>query len=431
MRAVRLWAVGAATILLGTLGIGGWNAVPRAVVEGETTRYEVANVQVVHRVVEGSEVVAVRLYLLGGTRLATPETAGIEALLLRALTLERGGALARTGSRLTLEFEADWSVVGFVGLGRDVDSTWAAFADLLADPPRSVGAIEEARGELLTAARRRHTQPDLRVRAMARERAFAGHPYGLDPDGTEASLAGLTPDDVERFWEDQLVTSRMVLVVVGPVHRAQVESLVEHALGGFPAGDYAWSLPPAVEPRPSGWVVEHRELPTSYILGYVMGPEPGDRDYFPFRAAVALLSSQLALEVRARQSLSYTAYAPYLGWARPVGGVYASTSNPSMTLAIIRDEIEDLTEARLLDAVWRGFLDRFTLDQLVGQMTSDGQAEALARAHLYFDDLEMADRYVDRLRRVGLSAVRRAAQRYFGGIQYAYLGDTTEMGGEW
>lgn len=64
-------------------------------------------------------------------------------------------------------------------------------------------------------------------------------------------------------------------------------------------------------------------------------------------------------------------------------------------------------------------------------MTSDGQAEALARAHLYFDDLEMADRYVDRLRRVNLSAVRRVAERYFGTIQYAFLGDTMQMGGKW
>jgi len=283
----------------------------------------------------------------------------------------------------------------------------------------------------MTVARRRHTQPDLHVQAMARHIAFEGHPYALDPEGTEQSLDALTQADLERYWEDQFVSSRMVLVVVGAVSRARLESLVESALAGLPAGDYTWSLPPPVEPRPSGWRVEYRVLPTNYILGYFTGPDPGHRDYFPFRAAVALLSSQLALEVRARQSLSYTAYAPFLDRARPVGGVYVSTSNPSMTLGIIRDEIEDLAEARLLNASWRGFLDQFTLDQLLQQMTSDGQAEALARAHLYFDDLEMADSYVDRLRRVNLSAVRRIAQQYFGSIQYAFLGDTTQMGGEW
>lgn len=431
MSVVRLGAVGAATALLGTLGLPGWEATSEQAAQDETARYQVANVQVVHRVTAGSAVVAVRLYLLGGTRQLTAETAGIEALLLRAITLERGRAMARTGSRTILEFGPDWSVIGFVGLRDDVDSTWAALARLLAGPPQSEDAIGQARGELLTAARRRHTQPDLHVQAIARRAAFRGHPYALDPEGTEQSLDALTQADLERYWEDQVVTSRMVLVVVGDVSRAQVASLVQGALDGLPAGNYTWSLPPPVEPRPSAWSIEYRALPTNYILGYFTGPDPGHRDYFPFRAAVALLSSQLTLEVRERESLSYTTYAPFLDRARPVGGVYSSTSDPSMALGIMRDEIEDLAEARFLDATWRGFLDQFTLDQLLQRMTSDGQAEALARAHLYFDDLEMADRYVDRLRRVNLSAVRRVAERYFGTIQYAFLGDTMQMGGKW
>lgn len=339
--------------------------------------------------------------------------------------------MARTGSRPILEIMPDWSVIGFVGLRGDVDSTWAAFAELLASPPQSVTAIGQARGELMTIARRRHTQPDLRVQEIARYIAFQGHPYQLDPEGTEQSLKALTQADLERYWEDQFVTSRMVVVVVGAVSRAQVEFLVESALDGLPAGDYTWSLPPRVERRPSAWLVEYRVLPTNYILGYFTGPDPGHGDYFPFRAAVALLSSQLMLEVRARQSLSYMTYAPFLDRARPVGGIYSSTSNPSLALGIMRDEIGDLAEARFPSSSWRGFLDQFTLDQLLQQMTSDGQAEALARAHLYFDDLEIADRYVDRLRGVSMSAVRDVVRRYFGKIQYAFLGDTVMMRGKW
>lgn len=431
MRTVRLRTVGAMTVLLGTVGVREWRSGSHPAVQGETARYEVANVQVIQRTTQGSEVVAVRLYLLGGTRQLTAGTAGIEALLLRAIELERGGPMARTGSRPILEFGPDWSVIGFVGLRDDVDSTRAAFTKLLAGPPRSGTAIEQARQELMAAARRRHAQPDLRVQAMARHAAFQGHPYGLEPEGTEGSLDALTQADLEQYWEEQFISSRMMLVVVGALDRAQVESLVETALGGLPTGEYTWFPPPPVEPRPSDWVIEHRALPTNYILGYFVGPNPGHRDYFPFRAAVALLSSQLALEVRARWSLSYTAYAPFLDRALPVGGIYASTSNPSMVLGIVRDEIRDLAEAQFLDASWSGFLDQFTLDQLLEQMTSDGQAEALARAQLYFADPGMADSYVDRLRRVSLPAVRRVARRYFGNIQYAFLGDTTLMDGEW
>lgn len=431
MTALLRRTAGGVALLIATLGVGRSAPVRHPAGPGETSLYDVGNVRVLHRVSEGSEVVAVRLYLLGGTRQLTAKMAGIEALLLRTLWRERGGALWRTGARSIVEIGADWSVVGFIGLRKDVDSAWAGFAELLAGPPTSPGVVGEVRDELLTEARRRHTAPDLRVRAMAREAAFAGHPYEIDPHGTEESLAALTPADLERYWEEQIVTSRMLLVVVGDVSRAQVEVLVARALGGLPTGGYAWTLPPPIESRPSGWQVEQRALPTNYLLGYVVGPDPRDRDYFPFRAAVALLSSQLAREVRGRRSLSYSAYAPFFDHALPAGGLYASTSHPAEVLETMREELEDLAETRYLDQVWRSFLDQFTLDRLLEQMTSDGQAEALARAQLYFDDLEMADGYVDRLRHVSLSDVRRVAERYFGNIQYAFLGDTAQMRGAW
>jgi predicted Zn-dependent peptidase len=139
----------------------------------------------------------------------------------------------------------------------------------------------------------------------------------------------------------------------------------------------------------------------------------------------------VAYQVRARKSLSYTAYAPFLDRGLPGGGIYASTSDPATTLNVMRDEIEGIGSARYLSSTWRGFLDQFTLDELLDQMTTDGQAEAIARAYLYFGDLEMADRYVDRLRRVNLAQVRNIAPRYFRNIYYGFLGDTMLMGGKW
>ena len=46
-----------------------------------TTRFEVGGVRVIHRQTENNLFVA-NLYLLGGTRMATPATAGLEAMLL-------------------------------------------------------------------------------------------------------------------------------------------------------------------------------------------------------------------------------------------------------------------------------------------------------------------------------------------------------------
>jgi zinc protease len=396
-----------------------------------TSAYTVSGLRVIHRVNPASDVVAVRLYLLGGTRQLTAATAGIETFLLRAVAFEHRRARARTGCIPTLEPHADWTVAGFVCLTRDLDSAWAAFVGALVHPTLSDAAIARARDELLSAARRRYSDPELRIRQIARWAAFADHPYYLDPEGLEESLSALTRADLERYAEQQLVTSRMLLVVVGDVTRAAIESLVEATLGRLPRSDYVWTLPPRVRTKQGRWLIEHRPLATNYILGYFVGPSPMDSDYHAFTLAIALLSSGVGHAVRTRKSLSYAAYAPFLDQAIPAGGLYASTPEPDEVYPIMLQQIELLQSAELAYFPWARFLDHFTLDQLAQQMTTDSQAEALARAQLYFGDHSAADRYLRRLKAVHRVEVRAAAVKYMKNLQLAYLGDTTRMRGNW
>src|SRR5205807_1186696 len=252
--------------------------------------YDGAGIRVLQRRTESSDIVAVRLYLLGGTRQITERTAGIEPLMLRAAAYHGGRALDRTGSVVALEPEADWTVYGFTGLVEDLDATWRAFVDRLVQPEFSDAAVAGARRRLLTQARRRYTEPDQRLRVIAMRALFRDHPYALDPEGTEASLAALTAEDVRAYARDQLVTSRMLLAVVGAVTRAHVESLVTVTLGRLPRGDYRWTLPPAPRKHTPGWLIENRDLPTAYILGLFPGPPPtAGQAYWAFRVATAVL----------------------------------------------------------------------------------------------------------------------------------------------
>jgi zinc protease len=397
-----------------------------------TAVYEVAGLRVIHRTNPGSAVIAVRVYLLGGTRQLTAATAGIEALLLRAAELETRRAMARTGSRSILDVHADWTVTGFVGLKGDLDSAWAVLAQRLVDAPLEEPTVNRARDELLSKARRRYSHPDLRIHSIAQRSLYAGHPYGLDPNGTVESLGSLDNAELAQYAEDQFITSRMLLVVVGDVPRARIESLVASSMGRLPRGAYRWTLPPPVVPPDTyRWLVEHRELPTNYILGYFAGPPPTDRDYFTFEIATALLSSRLHYAVRERRSLSYAAFAPFLDRAIPAGGIYASTSEPAEVFDLMLEEMGSLRFVQLHHRVWSRFLDQFTLGHLTQMMTSDGQAEALARAYLYFDDYREADEYLRRLRKVKPNTIARVVDKYMQHIQYAYLGDTTRMRGRW
>ena len=404
-----------------------------------TTSYVVSGVRVIQRSSQAHDVVAMRLYLLGGTRQLTERTAGIEPLLLRAAAYgteqfpgdEARRALARTGAVTVIEPELDWTVCGFTVLAGDLDAAWRVFADRIMHPTLAEQDVAQARARLLTEAHRRYTEPDERLHALAMQALFADHPYALDPSGTETSLAGLTGADLKAYLRDQVVTSRMLLAVVGNVTRAHVESLVTATLGQLPPGDYRWVLPPTAPPRKAHWLIQQRPIPTTYMLGLFAGPSATSRQYWAFRVATALLSSRLHSAIRTERGLSYAAYAPYLEAAIPVGGAYVSTPKPDQVLPLMIQQVEEL-EGRELDFfVLSRFIDGFGFEYLAENATAPGQADFLARAELYLGSYRVGDEFVKRLHDVSPSDVRRVAAGYMTAIQFAYLGDTTRMHGHW
>jgi len=403
-----------------------------------TAVYEASGVRIIQRCSPASDIVAVRLYLLGGTQQLTDRTAGIEALLLRASGLgteqfpgaDAHDAMDRTGSIVTVEPELDFTVFGFTGLVGDVDAAWSVFADRLVHPTLAERDVARARAKLLSEARRRYTEPDARLTAIAMQALFRSHPYALDPEGTETSLAGLTVEDVKTYAREQIVTSRMLLAIVGNVTRAHAESLVTATLGRLPRGSYRWTLPqPPARAKPR-WLIEHRLIPTTYLLGLFAGPPPTSHSYWAFRVATAL-SSELHHVIRSERGLSYAAFAPYRDGAIPVGGAYVSTPKPDKALMLMIDQIRELRDQPLDYFGLSRFIDSFGFDYLAENATSAGQADFLARAELYLGGYQHGDEFSKRLHSVSPDDILRVAGQYMAAIQYAYLGDTTRMHGHW
>ena len=405
-----------------------------------TTERQVAGLRIIQRINRANDLVAMRLYLLGGTRQLTERTAGIEELLLQAAAFGTdhfpGGrsqrALARTGAVLVLEPEADWTLTGFIVLRQDFDSAWMAFADRLTNPTLGPDAVRQARDEMLTTVRQRYSDPDERIQVIANQATFKGHPYALDPQGTEESLQAISNRDLTDYARTQFVTSRMLLVVVGNIDTAEVSALVTRTIGTLPHGDYAWTLPPQVPHQDrSHWLIESRELPTNYILGYFTGPPASNPDYAPFRVATDLLSSRLFEAIRVEHSLSYAAYAPFLERAVGVGGLYVSTPKPEEALPLMYDQIRWLLQEPLDGFLLHRYVNSFRLEYVSRNSSDADQADFLARAALYLGDYRQTDRYLQQLYRVGPEDIMRVADRYMRVIQWAYIGNTARMEGHW
>jgi zinc protease len=400
-----------------------------------TTTYQVGGVQVVHRLTPANDVVAANVYLLGGVRQTTDETAGIEALLLEASdrgTLEYGGdrvrrTLSRLGSSIVIDPETDWTIFGFRSTRAGFDSTWSVLASRLMHPTLDSSQVQLVREQLLASVRQRGDNPDALVAFLADSFAFSGHPYARSTLGTERSLSSLTVERLKQYHADHIVKSRMLVVVVGNVPRERVERQINRTLAKLPAGTYTWTLPEVPPPRPAGFALESRPLPTNYLLGYYAGPRAGSKDYQALRIAAAVLSGQLFAEIRSRRNLTYAVDAPFVERAIAAGGLYVTTVSPDTTLALMRQQISALQQGTIDREALERLVQQFITEYFLNNETNAEQANFLARAQLYRGDFRVADLFVDELREVSPEDVQRVARQYMRNVRFAYVGDANRL----
>ena len=399
-----------------------------------TTAFTVGGVRVILRPNYTTDAVAVNLYLLGGTRQLTPATQGIEPLFLRVA--EYGSAhypgessrtaWGRTGSRLVVDAESDWTLYGFRGIRQEYDSSWNILADRLMHPTLAPADVQLVRARMTAAIRRRRDNPDGLVSVLADSVAFAGHPYALDTDGSESSLTTLDASALARYAASQFVTSRMLLVIVGSVSRTDVEAAVTRTLASLPQGRYHWTLPKPPARSPSSVAFAPRLVATNYILGWFQGPTAEDPDYPAFRMATAWLSSRVANAVREQRALSYAASAPLLERGVTTGGIYVTTTKPSIVMPMIKAQLDSIRGFQGIGSL-RPFAEQFIMEYFAENSTNAAQADFLARAELYRGDYRKASQTMEDLRHVTMSGLRGAAGRYFREIHFAYVGDTTRV----
>jgi zinc protease len=399
-----------------------------------TTDFMVDGVHVVLRQTTANDVVAANLYLLGGTRQLTPETQGIEAMLL--IASERGtkrfskealrALTARLGSDIVIDPAVDWSMIGARSLRDSFDSTWMVLADRVTAPRLDSAEVERVREQILSDVSTRRDSPDALVAALADSATWQGHPYALQPLGTLESLTRITLADLRKYEREQMVTSRMLLVVVGNVDRAKIEQLVHATIGKQPRGSYRWTPPPTLPTGMPSLTIAPRSLPTNYLLGYYAGPPASSSDYPALRVATAVLSGRLFSEIRSRRNLTYAVDAPFVERAASAGGLYVTTTAPDTTLALMRAEVKRLQEDEIDPSGLERLVQQFITEYFLNNETNAAQADFIARAVLYRGSALAADRFVDELRAVRPEDVKRIARTYMRGVRFAYVGDPAQ-----
>ena len=395
------------------------------------TEFDVNGLKVLVKRREGSQTVAAALFLRGGARNITAENAGVETLMLDMATeasadfprerLRR--ELARTGTVLNAGVNRDYSGLTLGSTRQYFDRAWEIFTDAALHPSFAPDDFDRVKKQELIGLSDDEDTPDSYLQLLTSRVIYAGHPYLNSPHGTTNSMGRLTLDDLKRYHQQMMQTSRLLLVVVGDIDPKVLQPKVAASFGKLPRGDYKPSPAPTLSyPAPTVSVTS-RQLPTNYVQGVYAAPALTSNDIYAMRVATSILRERTFTEVRVRRSLSYAPEAFLGSQGANTGGIYFTAVDANQTAQVMLGEITRLqTELTSPDEI-KAVAQQFLTTYYMGQERNAEQTGELAEYELIGGGWRNAANVLDRLRSITPDEVRRVANTYMRNMQFIVLGN--------
>jgi zinc protease len=302
-----------------------------------------------------------RTVFLGGVAVETEANNGITSLLAKLLIK---GTTTRTAEQIAVEIESVGGHIDSYGgnqsfgvnaevLSSDFATGLGLVADVLLNPIFPADELERER-EVQIAGIQSRRDDLLKSASLAMRRGlFGATSFGLDPIGTEASVAKVSVADLKAFHQQFTVPGNCVLAVFGDVKTADVKAAVEKAFAGWTGS--AGILPAAqrTETRRQDAsapirITETRDKKQAVlVIGF-----PGATMFSEDRYALDMLQetcsdlgSRLFLRIREQLGLAYYVGAQTMSGLAPGYFAFYTGTEPAKAAQV---ETELLKEADLL-----------------------------------------------------------------------------------
>ena len=393
--------------------------------------FAVNGLKVLVKPVSANDIISVQLYLRGGCMNLTEATQGIEHLLLQSALKgstnypkeQLNAVLDRTASAITGASTRNYSKVTLRCLKSDIDMLWDVFADVIMRPAFVPEDVEVVRNNILLGIRQRKDNPDSYLAMVSDEGFYAGHPYRFEPEGVEGSMSALTIEQMKKYLTDNLVTGKLLLVVVGNMSKEDVRKKVEATFGKLPRGQYTPVYPPpVVHATPSMKVIE-QQIPTNYFRGTFALPGPSDPDHHATLVMMSVLGTRVWEEVRTKRNLSYAPAARSTNSFANQGFLYVTTVHPDSAVKVMLGEVKRLQNEPVPAKDLKDRITMFLTGYTLARETNESQGDFLAFYELSGAGWKATTQLMDRLRGVSPADIQRVAGKYFHGMQTTVIGD--------
>ncbi len=190
-------------------------------------------------------VVSATVVILAGSADDPADRPGLISLLGDLLDEGAGGrdaiglsdALARLGSRLTVDVGPDAMAISIASLARHFEETLAIVADIVRRPHLADADFERVRDLTRNRLRQLRQSPGTVADRAFTADVYEAHPYGHGGLGTTRALDALTLDELRSAWARVIAPSRSTLVVAGDVTPDAVMRAATALFGSWTGND--------------------------------------------------------------------------------------------------------------------------------------------------------------------------------------------------
>lgn len=297
---------------------------------------------------------AMHFAFAGGAELDPPGKAGLANLA--ASTMDEGaGELSSeafqqrlTDNAITLRFKA--GLDGFSGnlktLTDTEDMAFEMLRQALTEPRFDTEPVARLKSQIVSGIRRDSENPGTVAFDALFKGFFAGHGYAQRSDGTEQSVAAITPHDLRNFVATRLARGNLKVGVVGDITPERLGQLLDSSFGPLPAKSDGVHAPEVAAQATGRVEVITKDLVQSNIVFGHGGPKRDHADYYAALVMNHILAggsftSRLYSEVREKRGLAYSVGAslyPLDHSGLVVGSAGTANARVGETIAIIKNE---------------------------------------------------------------------------------------------
>jgi zinc protease len=179
--------------------------------------------------------------------------ASLTAELLRKGTKTRtatqiSNELDFVGGELGIDAATDFTRGAAEFVKKDLSTGLAVMTDILVNPTFPQDEVDKLKTQTIDALKAEKDDASSVIGDYYNAFLFGDHPYGRPTDGTEKSVAAITRNDIQKFYQSYYGPGNMILSVAGDLKTADIENLLTNMFSGWQAKT---SLPAAVaEPAP-------------------------------------------------------------------------------------------------------------------------------------------------------------------------------------